>query len=129
MDWAVRVHPNLDTIVSGGAKGADTMGENYAKILGLKTVIYKPDWSKKGGAFLRNTDIVNDSDLVMAFWDGKSNGTKDSIDKARRFGKKLIICRKSLPLFGRIDKNKSTNPTPQVPYRTTQASLSKSEEP
>lgn len=71
-------------IVSGGAKGADSIAKDYAEKYQLPFVVYPADWSKgKGAGFLRNTQIVEDCDLLVCFWDGKSRGTKDSIDKAR----------------------------------------------
>lgn len=82
----------ITLIVSGGAMGADTLGERYAIENGIPTKIYKPDWSKgRGAGFLRNTDIINEADIVVAFWDGKSRGTLDSIQKAEKQGKKVLI--------------------------------------
>lgn len=83
----------ITVIVSGGAKGADSIGEKYADERGLKKEIYKPDWDlfgKKAG-FLRNTTIIENSDMIFAFWDGKSNGTKDSLDKAQKLKKTTLI--------------------------------------
>lgn len=80
-------------IVSGGAKGADTLGEQYADDNNYKKNIIKPNWIKYGkiAGMIRNTEIIENSDLVIAFWDGKSPGTKDSISKAKNFNKKLIV--------------------------------------
>lgn len=83
---------NIDTIISGGAMGADKFAELYAKENNLPLIIIKADWTigKKAGP-LRNTEIVKMSDIVVAFWDGESNGTRDSIRKAKRLKKDLII--------------------------------------
>ena len=83
----------ITLIISGGAAGADTLGEKYAKENGIETLIFKPDWKTYGkiAGFLRNTDIVEASELVIAFWDGTSKGTKDSIDKANKLDKKVLI--------------------------------------
>jgi hypothetical protein len=80
-------------LVSGGAKGADSLGERYAKENNIETLIFKPDWEKHGKAagMIRNTDIVNNADTIIAFWDGESKGTKDSITKAEKLGKNTII--------------------------------------
>ena len=80
-------------IVSGGAKGADTLGEKYADENGYVKIIIKPNWTKYGkiAGMLRNTEIIEKADLVVAFWDGKSPGTKDSINKAKKLNKKLIV--------------------------------------
>lgn len=84
---------NITLLVSGGAKGADTLGEQYAKENNIPTKIFYPDWEKHGKAagMIRNTDIINEAELVVAFWDQKSNGTKDSLQKAEKAGKKILI--------------------------------------
>lgn len=83
----------ITLIISGSAKGADTLGEQYAKENGIETKIFLPDWEKHGKAagMLRNTDIINESEVVIAFWDGTSKGCADSIEKAKKLNKKLII--------------------------------------
>lgn len=83
----------ITLIVSGSAKGADTLGEQYAKENNIPTKIFPPDWEKYGkmAGFLRNTDIINEAELVVAFWDNISKGTLDSINKAKKLDKKIII--------------------------------------
>lgn len=79
-------------VVSGGAKGADTLGERWAKENGIKTLILKPDWSTGSKAGLnRNTDIVNASTHVIAFVMPESRGTWDTIRKARKSDKNVKI--------------------------------------
>ena len=80
-------------MVSGGAVGADLLGKQYAEKYAIAKNIIYPDWKKNGkiAGFLRNTDIINNADVVFAFWDHKSNGTRDSITKANAAGKKVII--------------------------------------
>jgi hypothetical protein len=113
VDELLSVYVNADTVVSGGAEGADRLGENYAKILGLKTKIFKPDWKKHGkkAGILRNKDIVDNSHVLLAFWDGKSPGTKNSIERAKRQGKSVFIRynNKNTPPTGAVKKpnNKS----------------------
>jgi hypothetical protein len=84
---------DVSLLVSGGANGADKLGEQYANENNIPTKIFLPDWEKHGKAagFLRNTDIINEAELVVAFWDGSSNGTRDSIQKAEKQGKKVMI--------------------------------------
>lgn len=76
-------------LVSGGAKGPDSWSEEYAKDRGVQTIIFLPDWAKFGkrAGMVRNHDIVGQADLIIAFWDGFSRGTKYSIDLARSQGK------------------------------------------
>lgn len=83
----------ITTIVSGGANGADLLGKKYAQDCYLDYKEYPAEWDKygKSAGFRRNVDIVNNSDIVLAFWDGKSRGTKHSIDLATKSGKKVII--------------------------------------
>ncbi|MGG5599594.1 DUF2493 domain-containing protein [Myroides sp. C8-3] len=81
------------TIVSGGAKGADTLAEQFAKEHDLEMKIFHPEWERLGrqACSARNTQIVAYADFIFAFWDGTSPGTKDSITKAEQMGKKLIV--------------------------------------
>jgi len=74
--------------ISGGAKGADILSEKICEAYGQIPVIFEPDWKKygKGAGMKRNTTIVDNSDILIAFWDGKSNGTADSITKAQHRG-------------------------------------------
>lgn len=76
---------NITHIISGGAKGVDSIAYNYAIKRGLLTTIFKPDWRKYGkrAGYVRNQDIIDNSDYVLAFWDGSSHGTKHSIDLAK----------------------------------------------
>lgn len=84
---------NITLLVSGGAIGADSLGEQYAKLNGIPTKIFYPDWKKYGkkAGFIRNSDIINESEMVIAFWDGKSKGTLDSIKKAEELNKNILI--------------------------------------
>jgi hypothetical protein len=83
----------ITLLVSGGAIGADSLGEQYAKENNIETKIFLPDWNKHGksAGFIRNTDIINEAELVVAFWDGNSRGTLDSINKAKAQNKKVVI--------------------------------------
>jgi hypothetical protein len=92
-DYIVQYNGVNITIVSGGAKGADTLAEHFAKEFDFEMKIFHPDWEQLGrdACSARNTQIVAFSDIVFAFWDGTSPGTKDSITKAKQMKKKLII--------------------------------------
>ena len=79
-------------IVSGGALGSDLIAEKFANEFNLDSKIILPDWSKGRGAGLnRNTEIIKESDFIIAFWDGQSRGTLDSINKAKKMGKKIHV--------------------------------------
>jgi YspA, cpYpsA-related SLOG family len=84
----------IDTIiVSGGARGVDKCAEKVAQGIGLRTEIYPADWHKFGKAagMKRNQQIVEASDRIVAFWDGASKGTKNTIDTAKKLGKGVTV--------------------------------------
>lgn len=89
----VGLDPQITEIVSGGARGADAMAESYAKAHGFPCTVYPADWEKHGrkAGFLRNRQIVDHADMVLALWDGESKGTGMTIDLAKRKGVPLVI--------------------------------------
>lgn len=90
------LYPDRLTIVSGGAGGIDRMAENAAKKFGLNTQIFHADLGKgKSAGYIRNSDIVDNSDIVIAFWDGFSRGTEHSIGLCCKQNKPCILAFKS----------------------------------
>jgi len=88
-----KIH-DISEIITGGAKGADTLAEKYAKQKGLKLNIFKPDYARHGklaAPLMRNYLIIDNSDLIVVFWDGKSKGTKHAISYARKKRKEVKI--------------------------------------
>jgi len=80
-------------VVSGGARGVDSVAVEEATRLGCPTKVFPADWDthgKRAGA-VRNQQIVDYSDMVVAFWDGKSKGTVITVDMARRAGKDCVV--------------------------------------
>lgn len=80
-------------IVSGGAKGADSLAKQYANTYNIQIVEYLPQWEvfgKKAG-FIRNQLIVDNSDEVIAFWDGESKGTLSTIELCKKANKKVKV--------------------------------------
>lgn len=73
------------TIVSGGAKGVDSLAARYAKERGHELIEYLPDWEKNGksAGIIRNNDIINESNFVVAFHKNNSRGTAHSVGLAR----------------------------------------------
>jgi hypothetical protein len=72
-------------VISGGADGPDSWAEDAARSRGLQVITYIPDWEglgKKAGV-VRNQKIVDEAEVLIAFWDGQSKGTADSIRRAR----------------------------------------------
>lgn len=85
---------DFTAVVSGGARGADSLGARWAMERGLELIELKADWKKYGrsAGFRRNHDIINTCDECVAFWDGQSHGTKHDIDLCNEQGKKVHIC-------------------------------------
>lgn len=85
--------PQDTIVISGGARGVDTWAIQAATQRGLKTKVFEADWNTfgKSAGMRRNSDIVANCDKLVAFWDGISKGTKDSIDKAKSAGKPVEI--------------------------------------
>lgn len=92
-DLSPYIPENCGLIISGGAKGIDTVAEEYACANGIEVKILKPDYERFGRAapLKRNDEMVEMADLVIAIWDGKSRGTKHTIDYAKKTGKEVQI--------------------------------------
>lgn len=84
-----------DRLISGGARGADSLAETWCGNRGFQCVIIRPNWKKYGrsAGFKRNHQIIDQAEFVVAFWDGNSKGTKHSIDLAKGKGIKVMIVR------------------------------------
>jgi hypothetical protein len=76
---------NNVVIVSGGAKGADQLGERYAREHHLLISSYPALWNLHGtkAGFIRNEEMAKTANACVCFWDGESTGTKHMIDTAK----------------------------------------------
>lgn len=83
-----------DIVVTGGARGVDTFAEDAAKSMNYETEIYLADWDKygKSAGLTRNSLMIDAADRIVAFWDGKSKGTLDTIQKA-------LVAKKNLEVY------------------------------
>ncbi len=81
------------TVLCGQAKGADTLGEQYAKEMGYAVSYYPANWERYGkyAGYLRNEQMAQNADALVAFWDGKSHGTKHMLGLALQYGLKVRI--------------------------------------
>lgn len=84
---------SVTEIISGGAIGIDTLAEEVADKRKISKSIIRPEYDKYGkkAPLIRNKEIVERAELVIAFWDGKSRGTKFTIDYAKKLNKKVKI--------------------------------------
>ncbi len=80
-------------IVSGGAKGIDSCAKEYALSHGLPITEFLPEYEKYGRSapLKRNLEIIKYADIVLAFWDGRSKGTKYVIDNCKKTGVEVKI--------------------------------------
>ena len=82
----------IDEVVCGDAKGADTLGAEWAYLHSIPVKHFPADWDKYGKAagYIRNAEMAEYGDILIAFWDGKSHGTMNMI-KAMKLHKKPYI--------------------------------------
>lgn len=82
---------DITTIISGGARGVDTLAINYANNNNIPLIVFKADWDAYGRAagHIRNKEMADNADALIALWDGKSRGTKNMI--AQAYGKGLSV--------------------------------------
>lgn len=84
---------DVTEIVSGGAKGVDTLAKEYAEKYSIKYTEFLPDYSAYGrvAPLRRNDEIIAYADEILAFWDGKSRGTAYTINNAKKQGKPVSV--------------------------------------
>ena len=92
-DLSPYITPEVDTIISGGARGVDSLAEKYADDHRLSKYIMRPryDLFGKSAPLHRNRQMVDMSDAILAVWDGKSRGTLHTIKYAQKSGKPLTV--------------------------------------
>ena len=84
---------NTTEIVSGGAKGIDTCAREYAISHGIKLTEFLPEYSRygRGAPLKRNLKIIEYADVVIAFWDRQSKGTKNVIENCKKLNVKVDV--------------------------------------
>jgi len=86
VDW-------IDEVVCGGAKGADLVGEAWAVSNHIPVKRFDADWQRHGksAGIIRNKEMGDYADALVAFWDGKSKGTSHMIDYANKIGLAVTV--------------------------------------
>lgn len=84
---------NIEEVISGAARGIDTLAKEYASINGLDLTVMYPNWAKRGrsAGYHRNTRMLKYADAVIAIWDGSSKGTNHTISEAKKMGLQVYI--------------------------------------
>lgn len=93
IDISPYIPEGTDCIITGGANGIDRLAEMYADKMKISKIIMRPNYAlyKRGAPIKRNEEMVDMCDKVLAFWDGISNGTKHTIDYAKKIGKPIDV--------------------------------------
>ena len=92
-DLSPYISPEVDTIITGGADGIDSLAEKYADLKRLSKYILRPCYKLYGRAapLLRNEKMVDIADSVLVIWDGASKGTKHTIKYADKMKKPIRV--------------------------------------
>ncbi len=84
---------DITEVVSGGCRGVDEMGEEFARAMGIPCRIFMAQWKDYGKSAgpMRNHKMASYADALIAIWDGKSRGTKNMIETATKMGLKVFV--------------------------------------
>ncbi|MBQ7384375.1 MAG: hypothetical protein IJV72_06255 [Clostridia bacterium] len=94
-DLSPYISADVDTIISGGANGVDSLAEQYADLHRLSKYIMRPHYELYGRAapLKRNEQMVDMSDAVLVIWDGFSKGTQHTIKYTKKRNKPMMLVR------------------------------------
>lgn len=83
----------VSEIVHGGARGVDSLADSIARDWDVEVTLFEPEWDEYGKAAgpLRNSEMAQYGDALVAVWDGESTGTKSMIQKAMAFGLDVLV--------------------------------------
>ena len=89
----------ITEVVSGKALGVDTFGEDWANENHIHIQPFKPDWTRYGydAGFMRNHEMGDYADILIAIWDDKSSGTKDMMNYMKKLNKPVFYYSPSHP--------------------------------
>jgi hypothetical protein len=85
----------ITQVITGGAKGADQLGYRWAWKHAVKHQLFRADWERfgKSAGVRRNYQMAQAGDLLLAFWDGRSAGTRHMISCMQQLGKPVVVIR------------------------------------
>lgn len=89
-----KLEGKITEVVSGGARGVDRLGEEWARNHDLKVTNFQAHWLKHGKAAgpIRNKQMADYADMAVILWDGKSKGTRNMIGHMKKQNKLLYVC-------------------------------------
>ena len=92
-DLSPYISADVDTIISGGAGGIDSLAEQYADLHRLSKYILRPRYDLYGRAapLKRNEQMVDMADAVLIIWDGRSKGTQYTLKYANKINKPITL--------------------------------------
>lgn len=96
----------ITEIVSGGARGVDTLGEQAAAAFGIPIKVFPADWDKlkRAAGPIRNQQMAEYADALIAIWDGNSRGTADMIRQARAHKLRVHLIMPPVPFYDEMDE-------------------------
>jgi hypothetical protein len=83
----------ITEIISGGARGVDSLAERYAQLIHIPSKVIDANWRLNGklAGFVRNEEMAQQAEALIAIWDGQSKGTKHMIETAIRYHLKIYV--------------------------------------
>lgn len=92
-DLSPYISAEVDTVISGGAGGIDSLAEQYADVHRLSKYIIRPRYDIYGRSapLKRNEQMVDSADAVLVIWDGHSKGTQYTLKYARKKDKPIVL--------------------------------------
>jgi hypothetical protein len=84
---------DISHIVSGTARGVDRMGEQWAHMRDIDIIRMPANWNKygKSAGYIRNEQMAQTADILVAVWDGESRGTSHMINLAKQYGLDVYV--------------------------------------
>jgi hypothetical protein len=87
--------PHITQVLTGGARGADQLGYRWAWKHAIRHQLFRAEWERfgKSAGVRRNAQMAQDGDVLIAFWDGQSPGTRHMISYMQQLGKPVVVIR------------------------------------
>lgn len=84
---------SIECIISGGARGVDTLAERWANENRIPIKVFPADWDRWGkrAGYIRNETIIKECDICLAIWDGQSKGTLHSVNLCKKYKKPHLL--------------------------------------